>query len=490
MISDEQRAKIRRLYYGEHWKVGTIAAQLGLHEDTVKRAIDTDRFVAPGRARPSALDPFVPFIRETLERYPKLTGTRVHEMVRERGYRGSAIQVRRKIRDLDLRPRPRGEVYLRLDTLPGEQGQVDWADFGMLPVEGGQRRLYAFIMALSWSRDFWAHFSFEQAMSAVVRGHVECFGQFKGVPRTLLYDNMKTVVLERDGDAIRFHPRFTELKSYYLFDARPCRPRRANEKGRVERAIRYLRSSFFAGRHFADIEDVRRQFEAWHRDIARRRRCPQDETMSVEEAFEAEKPRLLPLPEHPMEATHVKAVVARKQPYVIYDTNRYSIPHDYVGIELTLVASQEEIRVVHADEVICRHPRSWRKKQVIEDATHIEALVAHKQRGQELKGRALVIDRIPRAAELYARLMDTHERLQPHPSKLLELLDLYGDDIVSEAIDRALQRGTPRADSVAYLIEKHHRHTPEELGPRPRWGRPEIDGLHVNHHNLEDYDDL
>ena len=82
MISDEQRATIRRFYFAEHWKVGTIAAQLGLHEDTVKRAIDTDRFVAHGRTRPSALDPFVPFMRDTLKRYPTLTGTRLHEMLR------------------------------------------------------------------------------------------------------------------------------------------------------------------------------------------------------------------------------------------------------------------------------------------------------------------------------------------------------------------------------------------------------------------------
>ena len=86
-----------------------------------------------------------------------------------------------------------------------------------------------------------------------------------------------------------------------------------------------------------------------------------------------------------MEATHVKAVVARKQPYVIYDTNRYSIPHDYVGVNLTVVASEEEIRVLHAHQPVARHARSWRKKQVVEDPAHIEALAAYKRRGQELK---------------------------------------------------------------------------------------------------------
>ena len=490
MISDEQRARIRRLYFGEHWKIGTIVQQLGLHEDTVKLAVDVDRFVARGNARPSALDPYVPFMRDTLERYPKLTGTRLHEMLRDRGYGGSAVQVRRKIRQLDLRPRPKAEAYLRLDTLPGEQGQIDWADFGMMRVGNGQRRLFGFVMVLSWSRAIWAHFSFEQTMSAVVRGHVECFGKLGGVPRTILYDNMKTVVLDRDGDAIHFHPRFVELKSYYLFDARPCRPARANEKGRVERAIRYLRSSFFAGRHFADLQDVREQFATWREQIAHARKCPQDETITVAEALEAERPRLLPLPEHPLEATHVTAVVARKQAYVTYDTNRYSIPHDFVGIGVTLVASEDEIRVLHGDSVIARHPRCWLRKQIVESPEHIQALAEYKRRGRELKGRELVIAQIPQAEGLYAALMDAHERTQPHTSKLLELIEHYGVDTVREAIELALQRGTPRADSVAYLIEKNHRRSARNLPSRPSWGRAEIDDLRINNHPLEDYDEL
>jgi len=181
MISDEQRATIRRLFYGEHWKIGTIAAQLDLHENTVKAAVNIDQFVVRGQARPSTLDPFVPLMRDILKQYPRLTGTRLHEMLRARGYSGSAIQVRRKINQLDLRPR-KTEAFLRLDTLPGEQGQIDWADFGMLRVGSGQRRLYGFILVLSWSRALWAYFSFDQTMSAVVRGHVECFGALGGIP--------------------------------------------------------------------------------------------------------------------------------------------------------------------------------------------------------------------------------------------------------------------------------------------------------------------
>lgn len=280
MIDDARRAEIRRLFFGEHFKIGTIASQLGLHHDTVRRAIDTDKLASRGKARPSALDPYVDFMRETLQRYPRLTGTRLHQMLQNRGYEGSAIQVRRKIRQLALRPRPK-EAFFRLETLPGEQGQCDWGHFGTIRVGQAERKLFALVIVLSHSRAMHAYFSLDQTLPSVIRGHKAAFEAFGGVPRTILYDNMKTVVLERDGDFIRFHPRFLQLSAHYLFAAHPCRPARGNEKGKVERQIRYLRDSFFAGRHFADLQDVRTQFARWKADIAHRRTCPADETMTV-----------------------------------------------------------------------------------------------------------------------------------------------------------------------------------------------------------------
>src|SRR6056297_1984349 len=146
MISDELRARIRRLYYGEHCKIGTIVAQLGVHESTVRRAVGIDAFATRGRARPSDCDPYIEFVRQTLEQYPSLTGTRIHEMVKARGYPGSAVQVRRMIRKHELRPVPLHEVYFQLHTLPGEQAQVDWGDFGTIDVMGHPRRLFGFVM--------------------------------------------------------------------------------------------------------------------------------------------------------------------------------------------------------------------------------------------------------------------------------------------------------------------------------------------------------
>ena len=140
MISPELHAQIRRLFFAEHWRVTTIATQLDVHHDTVRRVIESERFLRPGQqVRPSALDPYKAFITATLEQYPRLRATRLWAMVRERGYPGSALQVSRYVRT--VRPAARAEAYLRLDTLPGEQAQVDWGNFGPIRVGSTTRLL-------------------------------------------------------------------------------------------------------------------------------------------------------------------------------------------------------------------------------------------------------------------------------------------------------------------------------------------------------------
>src|SRR5437879_11687133 len=133
MIAPEQHAQIRRLFFAEPWPIPTIAPQLGVHHDTVRRAVESERFIRPGtQIRPSALDPYKAFITATLEQYPRLRATRLWAMVQARGYPGSALQVQRYVRT--VRPAARAEAYLRLHTLAGEQGQVDWGNFGTIRV--------------------------------------------------------------------------------------------------------------------------------------------------------------------------------------------------------------------------------------------------------------------------------------------------------------------------------------------------------------------
>src|SRR6266566_3229134 len=262
MITPEQHAEIRRLYYAEHWRVGTLAPPPRVPHHTLRHAIEADRFHPPGGPnRPSALQPFQAFVLATLEQYPRLRATRLYEMLGARGYGGSAVQVQRWVRT--VRPAARAEAYLRLETLPGEQGQVDWGNFGALPIGRARRVLSCFVLVLSWSRAVYARFALDQTLESFLRGHVEAFAALGGAPRIVLYDNLKSVVLDRAGDHIRFHPRVLELAGHYHFAPQPCAPYRGNEKGKVERMIQYLRHSFFAARRFRSLEDLNAQLARW-----------------------------------------------------------------------------------------------------------------------------------------------------------------------------------------------------------------------------------
>jgi transposase len=196
--------------------------------------------------RASRIDPYRPFILATLEKFPTLTAARLHAMVAERGYVGGPSHFRLLV--AAMRPRPAAEAYLRLRTLPGEQAQVDWGHFGHLQIGRARRPLMAFVMVLSHSRMVFLRFFLDARMDSFLRGHALAFAAFGGVPRVLLYDNLKSAVLERVGDAIRFNPTLLALAGHYRFEPRPVAPARGNEKGRVERAIRYIREGFFAGR--------------------------------------------------------------------------------------------------------------------------------------------------------------------------------------------------------------------------------------------------
>src|SRR6266545_3067908 len=403
MISLLQRAEIRRLFYAEHWPIGTIADALGVHHETVSRALNRARGTHPGpQIRPSELDPYKAVIATTLEQYPRLRATRLHAMLRERGYPGSAVQVRRYVRT--VRPAARAEAFFRLDPLIAEQGQVDWGNFGTFPGGGGRRILSCFVLVLSWSRAVYARFALDQTLESFLRGHVEAFTALGGVPRTLLYDNLKSVVLERVGDHIRFHPRLLELAGHYHFAPQPCAPYRGNEKGKVERMIQYLRHSFFAARRFASLNALNAQLAAWIAETAHARSVPGTAGRVVREAWAAEQPRLLPLPEHAFVCDLVRPVVSGKTPYIRFDGNDYSIPHTLVRRPLTLVASETAVWLLDGTTEVARHPRSYAHGQRVEEPAHLALLAREKRRAHDLRGRDRLRQACPQAERFFDAL--------------------------------------------------------------------------------------
>jgi len=319
-ISEELRAQILRYHHVEQWPIGTISRQLSVHHTTVKRVlaetgIPKKKILVQG----SIIEPFIAFILEKLEQYPKLTAKRLYNMVKERGYPGGDDHFRHLISL--YRQRPPAEAFLRLTTLPGEQAQVDWGSFGTITIGKAKRSLVAFVMILSYSRRIYLQFYLNQRMENFLRGHEGAFLAFNGLPRVLLYDNLRSAVLERQGSIIRFNPSLLSFAAHYRFEPRPVAVARGNEKGRVERAIRFIRDNFFAARTYNDIDDLNAQAKIWCETVVMDKPCPEDKTKTVREVFIQEQPRLLALPDNPYSCNEIETVSVGKTPYIRFDLN-------------------------------------------------------------------------------------------------------------------------------------------------------------------------
>ncbi|HET8938968.1 MAG TPA: IS21 family transposase [Polyangiales bacterium] len=490
MITEQQRATIRRLFFAEHWKIGTIASELGIHHEAVELALEPRRFVNRRfAATADLLEPFKPFIADTLKQYPRLRATRLLQMVEARGYRGSVTTLRRYVRK--VRPVPKHEAFFRLSVLPGEQAQVDWGSFGKIRIGRFERLLSCFVMVLMWSRATFARFTLDQTLESFMRCHVAAFERYRGASRTVLYDNLKSVVLERQGDLIRFHPKILELAGHYHFEPKPVARARGNEKGGVERRIRFIRESFFAARSFTSVDDLNQQLDQWLERIVHVRKVPGDDERTVAQAFEQEQPRLLPLPAHPFSTDFVRPVSSGKTPYVRFDRNDYTIPHTLVRKPLTLAASDRYVRVLDGEKEVARHERCWDRGRQIEDEQHLRDLAAAKRKARDQRGRNRLFSACPSATAFLSAVALHGGHLGGTTSRLLHMLDRYGAAELDAALNEATKRNAFAAHSVAHVLDQRRRLRGQPIPIEPVLpDDPRVRDLVLTPHALDSYDRL
>lgn len=484
MTTPDTDAEIIRLHFAEHWRTGTIAAQFGLHPDVVRRVLGLTHPRAVGVPRARVVDPYREFIAETLARYPRLRTTRLYDMLRERGYQGAVRTLRLYV--AEVRPKPHREVYLRTETLCGEQAQIDWAYAGKISVPGGERALWLFVLVLSYSRALWGEFVLDLSVHSLCRSLVRAARAIGGVSRQWLFDNPKVVVLERQGDAVRFHPVLLDLCAQMRVQPRLCAVRRPQHKGKVERAIRYLRDRFLAGRIIHSVADGNAQLAHFLADIAHPRPHPVHAPRSVDEVLVDERPRLLALPDPMPDTDVVLPVPVDRQAFIHFDANRYSVPSEFAERTLTLVSDDVNLRILDGASCVASHERCFGKRQVIEVAEHRAALLAERRAARDLKGR----DRLRAVAPDFATLLDRWAFAGPslglQVTRAIKLLDLYGDDVFAAAVTELVARGLKDTSALAVACDRlrkdKHRPIPVSL--------PDFEhDRDVVPHDLETYDD-
>ena len=481
MITPQQKAEIKRLYCTEKWKKGTIASQLGLHHQTVAKVLEEEEADKPQR-RASKIDPYIPFITEVLDKYPAVGATRIQQMINQRGYEGSIYTLRRALKR--LKPKD-SRAFQDLQFFPGEVAQVDWADFGKFEVSPGVfRRMQCFVMVLAYSRKIFARVFYTQKMGAVLEGHVEAFSYFDGIPRCIVYDNMKTAVVTNLGRGVEFNPSLLQMASYYHFECRACTPRAAWEKGRVERAIRYIRDNFSPKtRSYRSIEDLNLQISEWLHDTANKRPWVEDTNQNVEQAYIQEKERLLSL-KPPFPFYDEVFCKVNKKSMIQFDCNLYTVPPKYVGTRLTVQASSGHLSVYDAQQQVATHRRSWSKSQKVIIPEHLDELIEINRNRPNYQHRSAIIKLLPSGSQLISEWLKLGESLSQQSRLLGELIATYGANNVETAAQLAIENKTPRVASISQMLVDQPRKV------TPRYQRSDLDKFAPEKHDLSTYDHL
>lgn len=490
-MDSELWANIRRLHLSEHLSKAAIARQLDIHRDTVRRALAAhDAPPKNGLPRlnvPSKLDAFKPYLADRLTQFPDLPGTTLFREIRTQGFAGNLTILWEHLKTI----RPGApKAFLRLETLPGEFAQVDWAHCGTITIGNRTWRLSCFLMVLSHSRMLYLEFTLSQSMEDFLACHVHAFEFFGGVPKKINYDNLRSVVLSRAGRDIRFHPRFMDFAGYYLFDPVPCNVRAGWEKGKVESAVKFVRSGFLAGREITTLASINEQARCWRDGQANVRIHGATHERPVDR-FALERLQLQPLPPKPYDASVIETVGVRRNGLIHFDANRYSVPFAFSGKSLTLKADGIQVTLFDGPRGVASHRRCYEKHKLLEDATHHQGLLAERKKARGARAHSDFLALAPQCAEYLAGLVAAELNLPTHLEKIMDLAHLYGKTEVAGAVVRALEFRAFGADYVQRAITQSRaaRDMPE---PRPvvLTKKPDWNQLAVEQTDLSVYDDL
>lgn len=343
-----------------------IAETLGISRNTVRRYLrDPDGALArkPRPRCPSKLDPYKEYIMHRLGEGVDNCVVLLRE-IRQQGYTGGYTILKDFVRPFRRRVAA-SQSTMRFETAPGEQAQVDWGSFAYRTADGKERRVWAFVMVLSWSRAMYVEFVSRPTTETFIRCHLNAFAKFGGLPKTCLYDNTKLVVQRRDatGEPV-WNRQFLDFALRLGFDVRLCRPYRAQTKGRVESGIKYVKHNFWVGARFTDLDDLNRQVLAWIDTVADVRVHGTTFERPVDR-LQAERTHLTPLPGPERLRPFQRATVTvGRDGYVRWERAWYGLPWPWKpGQEVQLEADGDLVSLWSGDALLAVHPKAAKAGQ-------------------------------------------------------------------------------------------------------------------------------
>jgi len=375
MITREELMDIRSLAK-QGYSHRQIAQMAGVHRATVKKYLGEGAVpVYRKTVRRSGLTAYHGMIADWLAQQ-EYRATRVYDLVQQEGYRGSYDVVRRYVKTVkEQRDRT---AYIRFETMPGQQAQVDFGDFQVVEPDGTTSTVYCFFMVLGYSRHLYVEFLDHCTMTAFLACHQNAFGFFKGIPAEILYDNMKNVVIRRLAGVVQWNRTFTAFCAHYGYKPLAAPPYSPWVKGKVERPIDYVRERFWRGYQFRDIAGANRDIRQWLLTTAYRR-VHGTTREQVGDRFEREQPQLGCLPRTPFDIAEKVWRRVYKDCQIAFGGNRYVVAHECVGHKVLVKVLEGTIRIYKDDQLVVVYQIPPGKGITVQDPRFYQRLAADKE---------------------------------------------------------------------------------------------------------------
>lgn len=465
------------------WTERRIAREIRLGRSTVKKYLDNpEQRVFKRSPKPSKLDPFQDLIDQFLEQDPLVKAPVVLQRLQSRGFDGKITIVRDYLQKVRGKMKHR-EPFIRFESPPGQQMQIDWGHFAHLSYGQDKRRLYALAVTESYSRLFYVEFTHSQRQEALHQSLLSAFTYFGGTPQKILVDNMLTAVIERQGPLIRFNEAFLDFLRPFKIVPLACNVRSPNEKGKVENVIKYLRYNFWPLRSFTDLNDVQRQLLQWLDNVASVR-IHQTTGQSPKDRFA--QVSLTTLPEPLPDCRETSQVFVHKDFAVRFDANAYTVPPWLIGKKLILKADKTTVTIYYRQKPVATHQRSWRRKQRIELPSHVEQVKKMKKRLWQDKQIALFSSLGKPARDFLQALADANQPIKKNVSRLLCLKDDYGASSLTHAINKALLHRAYGAHYIENIL--YQEMTPQRHHPPVKLKNNALNHIRLPEPSLSDYD--
>jgi transposase len=449
-----------------------IASQMRLGRDTVKKYLENpEGAVAPRKHRVSKLDALRDLIDSLIEGYPLIQAPVVLQRLQEKGFDGRITIVRdylRKQRETVLKNR---QPFIRFESSPGQQMQIDWGHFDSLGYGTTKRKLYALAVVESYSRMLYVQFTHSQRQEVLHQALLNAFRFYDTIPEEVVVDNMLTAVTERCGRIIRFNDAFLDFLRPLKIVPVACNIRSPQEKGKIERSIQYIRQNFWPARTFTDLMDVQNQVNQW-RDAVANVRIHQTTGTKPIDRFANVIPK--PLPEGLPDCRETETVLVHKDFAVIFDSNQYTAPPWTVGKRLILKADYNTVTLYHLQKQVAAHFRSWKRKQRIE-------LLSHREQVKKLQNKLW-----REAIDYLSAIAEGRQPVKKTASTLLTLKDEYGEAALICAIRKAIAHKAYGAEYIRNIL--HQESTPQKQHPPVKLKNEELNNIRLAEPSLAEYD--